>query len=255
MPCCKIMLKRDTGYKRAVGLKRRTGVKEILIIDDDISLCNLIKKCLSMDGYFVDVANNGLDGYKKIVAADNLSLVLLDIMLPDFDGFQILEMIREKYTVPILMLTAKSDDYSKIQGLKNGADDYLTKPFNINELRARAEAIIRRYTEFNSKETGSSNVIVAGDIEIDKENRIVRIGKKIIELTTKEFDLLFFLVSNRGRIFTKKQIYMNVWENEYLFDDGNIMSFISKLRKKIEPNPDEPIYILTVRGVGYRFSK
>ena len=156
-------------------------MREIIIIDDDIALCNLIKKCLSTDGYSVDIANNGLDGYKKIRNANNLCLILLDIMLPDFDGFQVLEMIRE--------------------------------------------------------------------------NRIVKISDNNIELTNKEFDLLYFLASNKGRIFTKKQIYTNVWEEDYLFDDSNIMSFISKLRKKIEPNPEEPTYILTVRGVGYRFSK
>ena len=120
-------------------------MREIIIIDDDIALCNLIKKCLSTDGYSVDIANNGLDGYKKIRNANNLCLILLDIMLPDFDGFQVLEMIREECTIPVLMLTAKSDDDSKIYGLKRGADDYLTKPFNINELKARVEAMVRRY--------------------------------------------------------------------------------------------------------------
>ncbi len=263
-------------------------MKEIIIIDDDIALCNLIKKCLSTDGYSVDIANNGLDGYKKIRSANNLCLILLDIMLPDFDGFQVLDMIREEYTVPVLMLTAKSDDDSKIYGLKQGADDYLTreeytvpvlmltaksdddskiyglkqgaddyltKPFNINELKARVEAMVRRFTDFNQKSTDQLNEIIIEDMRIDKENRTVKISNNSIELTSKEFDLLYFLASNKGRIFTKKQIYTNVWEEDYLFDDSNIMSFISKLRKKIEPNPEEPTYILTVRGVGYRFSK
>lgn len=124
-------------------------MREILIIDDDIALCNLIKKCLSTDGYSVDIANNGLDGYKKIRNVNNLCLILLDIMLSDFDGFQVLEMIREECTISVLILTAKSDDDSKIYGLKRGADDYLTKPFNINELKARIEAMVRRYINFN----------------------------------------------------------------------------------------------------------
>ena len=230
-------------------------MRDIIIIDDDIALCNLIKKCLSSDGYSVDIANNGLDGYRKIQNANNLCLILLDIMLPDFDGFQVLEMIREEYTVPVLMLTAKSDDDSKIYGLKQGADDYLTKPFNINELKARVEAMVRRFTDFNQKSTDQFKEIIIEDMRIDKENRIVKISDNTIELTSKEFDLLYFLASNKGRIFTKKQIYTNVWEEDYLFDDSNIMSFISKLRKKIEPNPEEPTYIFTVRGVGYRFSK
>ena len=229
-------------------------MREIIIIDDDIALCNLIKKCLSTDGYSVDIANNGLDGYKKIRNANNLCLILLDIMLPDFDGFQVLEMIREECTIPVLMLTAKSDDDSKIYGLKQ-ADDYLTKPFNINELKARVEAMVRRYIDFNQKSTDQSDILTIDGMQIDKENRIVKISDNNIELTNKEFDLLYFLASNKGRIFTKKQIYTNVWEEDYLFDDSNIMSFISKLRKKIEPNPEEPTYILTVRGVGYRFSK
>ena len=185
-------------------------MKEIIIIDDDIALCDLIKKCLSADGYSVGVANNGLDGYKKIQNANNLCLILLDIMLPDFDGFQVLEMIREEYTVPILMLTAKSDDDSKIYGLKQGADDYLTKPFNINELKARVEAMIRRFTDFNHKSTDRYNEIIIEDMKIDKENRTVKISDNIIELTNREFDLLYFLASNKGRIFTKKQIYTNV---------------------------------------------
>ena len=131
----------------------------------------------------------------------------------------------------------------------------MTKPFNINELKARVEAMVRRYIDFNQKSTDQSDILTIDGMQIDKENRIVKISDNNIELTNKEFDLLYFLASNKGRIFTKKQIYTNVWEEDYLFDDSNIMSFISKLRKKIEPNPEEPTYILTVRGVGYRFSK
>ncbi|MDY2986507.1 MAG: response regulator transcription factor, partial [Peptoniphilus sp.] len=124
-----------------------------------------------------------------------------------------------------------------------------------NELKARVEAMVRRYIDFNQKSTDQSDILTIDGMQIDKENRTVKISDNNIELTNKEFDLLYFLASNKGRIFTKKQIYTNVWEEDYLFDDSNIMSFISKLRKKIEPNPEEPTYILTVRGVGYRFSK
>ena len=179
-------------------------MREILIIDDDIALCNLIKKCLSADGYSVDIANNGLDGYKKIRNANNLCLILLDIMLPDFDGFQVLEMIREECTIPVLMLTAKSDDDSKIYGLKQGADDYLTKPFNINELKARVEAMVRRYIDFNQKSTDQSDIITIDGMQIDKENRTVKISDSNIELTNKEFDLLYFLASNIRENFYKK---------------------------------------------------
>lgn len=191
-------------------------MREIIIIDDDIALCNLIKKCLSTDGYSVDIANNGLDGYKKIRNANNLCLILLDIMLPDFDGFQVLEMIREECTIPVLMLTAKSDDDSKIYGLKQGADDYLTKPFNINELKARVEAMVRRYIDFNQKSTDQSDILTIDGMQIDKENRIVKISDNNIELTNKEFDLLYFLASNKGRIFTKNK-YIRMFGKKIIF--------------------------------------
>jgi DNA-binding response OmpR family regulator len=131
----------------------------------------------------------------------------------------------------------------------------LTKPFSINELMARVNSLIRRYKTLNPAFTEDNNCIMLKDMTIDKENRTVFVHAVPVELTSTEFDLLIFLASNKGRIFTKKQIYTQVWENEYAFDDSNIMSFISKLRKKIEPDPDKPFYIQTVRGVGYRFNK
>ena len=153
-----------------------------------------------------------------------------------------------------LMLTAKSSEEDKVFGLRLGADDYLTKPFGINELLARVNSLIRRYTTLNPF-TADIDSISLKDMVIDKLNRTVTVKDIPVLLTGKEFDLLLFLASNKGRVFTKKQIYSQVWEEEYAFDDSNIMSFISKLRKKIEPDPDHPFYILTVRGVGYRFNK
>lgn len=184
-----------------------------------------------------------------------LSLVILDIMMPDIDGFQVLKKIRETSNIPVLMLTAKSDEDDKISGLRLGADDYLTKPFSINELMARVNSLIRRYTMLNPAFITDMDCIIINGMIIDKINRIVSINNIPVQLTSKEFDLLSFLASNKGRVFTKKQIYTQVWEEEYAFDDSNIMSFISKLRKKIEPDPNHPFYILTVRGVGYRFNK
>ena len=175
--------------------------------------------------------------------------------MPDMDGFQVLQKIREKNNVPVLMLTAKSDEEDKVSGLRLGADDYLTKPFSINELMARIHSLVRRYTTLNPIAGNVAATMLLKDMVIDKVNRTVTVQNLPVELTGKEFDLLVFLASNKGRVFTKKQIYTQVWAEEYAFDDSNIMSFISKLRKKIEPNPEHPFYIQTVRGVGYRFNK
>ncbi|HEK8959414.1 TPA: response regulator transcription factor, partial [Clostridioides difficile] len=184
-----------------------------------------------------------------------LSLVILDIMMPDIDGFQVLKKIRETSNIPVIMLTAKNDEDDKVSGLRLGADDYLTKPFSINELMARVNSLIRRYTMLNPAFITDTDCIIINGMIIDKTNRIVSVNNIPVQLTSKEFNLLAFLASNKGRVFTKKQIYTQVWEEEYAFDDSNIMSFISKLRKKIEPDPNHPFYILTVRGVGYRFNK
>lgn len=226
----------------------------VLIIDDDTELCTLIKKCVMQEKLEADIAYKGRVGLSRIMEQnDTFCLVILDVMLPGMDGFQVLSEIRKCSTVPVLMLTAKGNEIDKVTGLRLGADDYLTKPFSINELMARMESLIRRYTTFN--QVAPTDVLTFQHMMIDKENRTVCINGEAVELTGKEFDLLLFLASNKGRVFTKKQIYTQVWENEYAFDDNNIMSFISKLRKKIEPDAEHPFYILTVHGVGYRFNK
>lgn len=228
----------------------------ILMIDDDKELCSLIKKCLDNEKMSTLVAFSGSLGLKVLGEnKDNLSLIILDVMLPDLDGFSILKRVREISNVPVLMLTAKNSEEDKVIGLRTGADDYLTKPFSINELTARVDSLIRRFTTLNkTHDTQKGNLILKG-MTIDIDNRIVCVNDKQIDLTGKEFDLLLFLANNKGRVYTKKQIYTQVWENDYAFDDSNIMSFISKLRKKIEPNPDNTFYIQTVRGVGYRFNR
>ncbi len=226
----------------------------ILIIDDDKELCTLMQKCVEQENFCVVIAHAGYEGLRLMREnKENCCLVILDVMLPDLDGFQVLRRIREMSNVPVLMLTAKSDEEDKVWGLSLGADDYLTKPFGLKELMARINSLIRRYTTLNPVFGAEEECIEIGGMKIDKAERAVFVDGKGIELTAKEFDLLAFLASNRGRIFTKKQIYTQVWEEEYAFDDSNIMSFISKLRKKIEPDPEHPVYILTVRGVGYRF--
>lgn len=233
-------------------------MNNVLIIDDDKELCALMKKCVEQENLSAIIAHGGVEGLRLADENKNrssLSLVILDVMMPDIGGFQVLKKIRETSNIPVLMLTAKSDEGDKVSGLRLGADDYLTKPFSINELMARVNSLIRRYTTLNPMTETDSECISLKGMVIDKANRIVIINDTVVELTGKEFDLLFFLATNKGRVFTKKQIYTQVWEEEYAFDDSNIMSFISKLRKKIEPSPDRPFYILTVRGVGYRFNK
>ena len=229
-------------------------MNKILIIDDDTELCALIKKCVSQVDLEADMAYNGQTGLLQVMNEKDLyCLIILDVMLPNMDGFQVLSEIRKYSNVPVLMLTAKGSEPDKITGLSLGADDYLTKPFSINELIARVQSLIRRYTTFNQGD--SVSILTFKGIIIDKEARTVQVEGKLIDLTGKEFDLLAFLATNKGRVFTKKQIYTQVWKDDYAFDDSNIMSFVSKLRKKIEPNSEQPFYILTVHGVGYRFNK
>lgn len=227
---------------------------KVLIIDDDTELCTLIKKCVMQEKIETDISYTGREGLSKISEQNNAyCLIILDVMLSGINGFQVLSEIRKISTVPVLMLTAKGDEIDKVTGLRLGADDYLTKPFSITELMARMESLIRRYTTFN--QTTPLDILNFKNMVIDKKYRTVCVNGKYIVLTGKEFDILAFLASNKGRVFTKKQIYTQVWEDEYAFDDNNIMSFISKLRKKIESDVKHPFYILTVHGVGYRFNK
>ncbi|WP_346917075.1 response regulator transcription factor [Clostridium sp.] len=233
-------------------------MNSVLIIDDDKELCTLMKKCVEKENLSAIIAHGGMEGIRLVdenKSSGSLSLVILDVMMPNINGFQVLKIIRETSNIPVLMLTAKSDEDDKVSGLRLGADDYLTKPFSISELMARVNSLIRRYTTLNPTFATETDCIELQGMVIDKSNRIVSVNDIPVELTGKEFDLLSFLASNKGRVFTKKQIYTQVWEDEYAFDDSNIMSFISKLRKKIEPDLDHPSYILTVRGVGYRFNK
>lgn len=230
-------------------------MKYLLFTDDAKELCMLMKKCVEQENLTAVVANGGIEGLRILEEnKDSCSLIILDIMMPDLDGFQVLQQIRKISNVPVLMLTAKSDEEDKVSGLRMGADDYLTKPFSINELMARVNSLIRRYTLLNPVSGVETDCTTFQGMTIDNRNRYVLINDVQVELTGKEFDLLSFLASNKGKVFTKKQIYTHVWQEEYAFDDSNIMSFISKLRKKIEPDPEYPFYILTVRGVGYRFN-
>ncbi len=228
-------------------------MNRILIIDDDKELCALIKQSVLQESIEADYCYSGKSGLQQLKEKE-YQLVILDVMMPGFDGFETLEQIRKDSSLPILMFTSKNDSASKVRGLRAGADDYLTKPFNMDELIARIVSLIRRYTRFNQKD-GQLQIFDFDGLTIDFNNRSVHAVNGDYELPPKEFDLLMFLARNQGKILTKQQIYENVWGEEYVYDDSNIMAIISRLRKKIEENPGSPRYIQTVKGIGYRFNK
>lgn len=227
-------------------------MNRILIIDDDQELCTLIKQSVLQENIEADFCYSGRSGLLQLKEKE-YQLVILDVMMPGFDGFETLEEIRKESSLPILMFTSKNDSVSKVRGLRAGADDYLTKPFDMDELIARIVSLIRRYTRFNQKD--GQQIFHFEGLTIDCNSRSIHSVNGDYELPPKEFDLLLFLAKNQGKILTKQQIYENVWEEAYVYDDSNIMAIISRLRKKIEENPSSPKYIQTVKGIGYRFNK
>lgn len=228
-------------------------MNRILIIDDDRELCTLIKRSVLSENIEADCCNTGKEGLKKIREKD-YQLVILDIMMPGMDGFETLEKIRAENNLPILMFTSKNDSASKVRGLRAGADDYLTKPFDMDELIARIVSLIRRYIRFNQPD-GTPQQLHFDGLEIDLESRSITTINGTFEIPPKEFDLLLFCAKNQGKILTKQRIYEEVWGEEYVYDDSNIMAIISRLRKKLEENPGNPKYIQTIKGIGYRFNK
>lgn len=224
----------------------------ILVIDDDKNICEIVKECMSNDLYKFDFAYDGETGI-QLLKSKAYHLAILDIMLPGINGYDVLDKIRKISTVPVLMFSAKSDNKDKVKGLKSGADDYLTKPFSIDELSARIESLIRRYTILNENKL-TDEVIYLKDMILNRREYKVFVQDQEVNLTAKEFDLLYFLASNQGKVFTKMQLYRQIWENDDYYDPDNFMSFVSKLRKKIEAN-SQYNYIQTVKGLGYKINK
>lgn len=225
---------------------------KILIIDDDKNLCMLLKKAVITEKIEADCCYTGKDGV-DMIANENYQLIVLDVMMPGMNGFETLEKIRGISNIPILMLTARNDSGSKVKGLRLGADDYLTKPFNMTEFIARVVALIRRYTRFNENEKDIKQLTYEG-LTIDLDRHSVITQKDTFILTAKEFDVLLLCAKHQGKILTKKQIYEAVWKEPYIYDDANIMSVISRLRQKIEPDPSNPTFIQTIKGIGYQFN-
>ena len=224
--------------------------RKILIVDDEPLIVKGLKYSLEQDGYETDSAEDGEEAVNKFFAGQ-YDLVLLDVMLPKIDGIEVCQRIREKSNVPIIMLTAKGDDMDKILGLEYGADDYMTKPFNILEVKARIKTIFRR--TLMQRET-AQRVITVRDLKLNMNNRSVRIGDRDVNLTAKEFDLLQLFATNRGKVFSRESLLETIWKYDYLGDLRTVDVHIRRLREKIERVPSQPEYIFTKWGVGYYFT-
>ena len=224
--------------------------KRILVVDDEERMVRFIRLNLEHDGFQVIEAFNGKQAMNKI--RESLpDLVLLDVMMPDIEGFDVLEMIRENNDVPVIMLTAKSEEDDRIKGLELGADDYITKPFSPRELTSRVKAVLRRTT--NSKTSESGIIKIDDHLKIDFDRRKVWVDGELIKLRPTEYRLLYHLVQNAGWVITHDQILAKVWGYEYQNEPHYVRLYINYLRQKIEKDPANPKYILTERGVGYRF--
>lgn len=229
--------------------------KTILIVDDDPDIVGLLKLYLNAEGYITLEAFDGKTAFNQL-KNQAIDLAVLDIMMPIIDGYQLLQMIRQQYKIPVILLSAKSQDYDKITGLKLGADDYISKPFSPLELTARIQAQLRRYYEFNDPLSAQQpSQLKLGDLLLSHHECVLYIKDKPIPLSAREYELLKLLMSEPGRVFTKKQIFERAWNEFYIADDNAIMVQISRLREKIEECPRKPVYIKTIRGLGYRFAK
>ena len=226
-------------------------MNKVLIIDDDKELCALIKRSVLSEDIEADFCNTGKEGLQKLKERE-YQLVILDVMMPGMDGFETLEEIRKESSLPILMFTSKNDSASKVRGLRAGADDYLTKPFDMDELIARIVSLIRRYTRFNQQD-GISQQLEFDGLKIDIENRSVTTENGIFELPPKEFDLLLYCAKNQGKILTKQQIYEEVWGEDGENCGTAVASVIGQIRRKLTPDMPKAGYIRTVLGSGYKF--
>jgi DNA-binding response OmpR family regulator len=226
------------------------------VIEDDPDISHLLEIHLRDNAFQVDVVNNGIDGLDR-ASSHPYHLIVLDLLLPGLDGLEICRRLRnQSITIPILMLTAKSSELDRVLGLELGADDYLTKPFSILELQARVRAILRRVnTSTEQKNTAPEQRIDSGSLSIDVFGRNVVIDGQAVELTAKEFDLLLYFAQNPGRVFSRGQLLDQVWGYSHSGYEHTVNSHINRLRKKIEPDPEQCQFIETVWGVGYRFKE
>ena len=227
-------------------------MSKILIIEDEEVIADLEKDYLELSGFEVEIKNNGKDGLDAALK-DDFSLVILDLMLPEMDGFEVCKRIREERNIPIIMVSAKKEDIDKIRGLGLGADDYMTKPFSPSELVARVKAHLNRYDRLVGSTQKKNDLIEIRGLQIDKTARRVWVDKEEKAFTTKEFDLLAFLAENPNRVFTKEEIFREIWDMDSIGDIATVTVHIKKIREKIEYDSANPQYIETIWGVGYRF--
>lgn len=225
--------------------------KKVLVVDDEKLIVKGIRFSLEQDGMEVDCAYDGEEAL-RLATENKYDMILLDIMLPKMDGFEVCQQIRETSAVPIVMLTAKGDDMDKILGLEYGADDYITKPFNILEVKARIKAIMRRIAK-NQPEEKDTKIVTSGDLKLDCESRRLFILDKEVNLTAKEFDLLELLVTNPNKVYSRENLLNLVWDYEYPGDVRTVDVHVRRLREKIESKPSEPKYVQTKWGVGYYY--
>jgi DNA-binding response OmpR family regulator len=223
--------------------------QKIMVVDDEPKIVKIVEHALKKEGFEVIKAGGGAEAL-ELAARDRPDLVLLDIMMPGMDGFETFQRLKALMDVPVVILSARSDEIDKVVGFRMGVDDYQTKPFSPTELALRLKAVLRRVGESNNKE---KHVLDFGDLSIDSRSRLLSVGGKKVELTPKEFDLLWLLASNPNRVFTKGQILDLVWDSSYYGDENTVMVHIRRLREKIEGNPSSPRYIKTVWGTGYKF--
>lgn len=224
---------------------------KVLVVDDEKLIVKGIRFSLEQDGYEVSCAYDGEEAL-SMAKEGNYDMILLDLMLPRLSGLDVCQQIREFSNVPIIMLTAKGEDMDKIMGLEYGADDYITKPFNILEVKARIKAILRR-TKKTEKTENTDKVVTAGDLKLDTDSRRVYIRDKEVNLTAKEFDVLQLLVTNPNKVYSRENLLNTIWGYEYPGDLRTVDVHIRRLREKIEDNPSEPRYVHTKWGVGYYF--
>ena len=227
-------------------------MSKILIIEDEVAIAELEKDYLELSGFEVEVENAGDVGLIRALK-ENFDLVILDLMLPGIDGFEICRKIRETKNTPIIIVSAKKDDIDKIRGLGMGADDYMTKPFSPSEMVARVKAHLARYERLISSGMPNNDIIEIRGIKIDKTARRVWINGEETNFTSKEFDLLTFLAQNPNHVYTKEELFQEIWDMESIGDIATVTVHIKKIREKIEYDTSKPQYIETIWGVGYRF--